>query len=115
MHGGVIHRAPGCGWRLDHILAGEDHHALAGLRAFAMASVVADAAAIAPRPEESAKRKPGGAAFPVAGRGGRTLCLRPAAVAVEDHAKVPRTSLGRDVRGEQSLVHSINHIRKAHE
>ena len=59
MHGGVIHRAPGCGWRLDHILAGEDHHALAGLRAFAMASVVADAAAIAPAPRSLPSASPG--------------------------------------------------------
>jgi hypothetical protein len=85
MHGGVIHRAAGFGcrargyehladlmandasfplqlgggWRLDPILVWDDHHALAGLRAFATASVVADAAAVAPHPEESAKRKPG--------------------------------------------------------
>ena len=53
-------------------------------------------------------------AGPVAGRGGRTLRLGPAAVAVEDDANMPRTAIWRDLRRELSLVQPIHQIRKAH-
>ena len=53
-------------------------------------------------------------AGPVAGRGGRTLRLGPAPVAVEDDANVAGASLGRNLRRELSLVQPVHQIRKAH-
>ena len=69
-----------------------------------------DTCLIAPAEEVDDLRGAG----PVARRGGRTLCLGPAAVSVKDDANMPRTAIGRDLRGELSLVQPIHQIRKAH-